>query len=238
MKSVCMLVQNFYDGDIRVRRKAEALVAAGYVVDVLALASPKARAKAYVLNGVNVQTLSLGKQRGSLTRYAFEYGAFLLWCFFKLFGMMAARRYSVIDINNLPDFLVFAAIWAKWRGAKVLFDMHEITPEFYISKYRMKEDALLVRMLKTIEKASFNFADHVLVINEPIKNLLEGRGLPPSKTTVLMNSVDESLFQSAAAVYRRGGLARGAGYPAYRPAGLGGKLPRPECRSQRVSCAD
>ena len=192
-----MLVQNFYDGDIRVRRKAEALVAAGYIVDVLALASPKGSAKSYVLNGVNVQTLSLGKQRGSLGRYAFEYGAFLLWCFLKLFGMMSARRYSVVDINNLPDFLVFAAIWAKWRGAKVLFDMHEITPEFYISKYRMKEGALLVRILKAVEKASFNFADGVLVINEPIKKLLEGRGLAASKTTVLMNSVDESLFESA-----------------------------------------
>jgi len=197
MKSVCMLVQNFYDGDIRVRRKAEALVAAGYVVDVLALASPKAEANAYVLNGVNVQTLSLGKQRGSLVRYAFEYGGFLVWCFFKLFSMMAVRRYSVIDINNLPDFLVFAAVWAKWRGAKVLFDMHEITPEFYISKYRMQEDALLVRMLKMAEKASFTFADHVLVINEPIKKLLEARGLPAFKTTVLMNSVDQSLFESA-----------------------------------------
>lgn len=54
----------------------------------------------------------------------------------------------------------------------------------------------MVRLLKVVERASFNFADHVLVINEPIKKLLEGRGLPSSKTTVIMNSVDESLFES------------------------------------------
>ena len=37
MKAVCILLQNHYDMDIRVRRKAEALVAEGYEVDVLAL---------------------------------------------------------------------------------------------------------------------------------------------------------------------------------------------------------
>jgi len=39
MKSVCVIVQNPYEIDIRVRRKAEALVAAGYIVDVLACVS-------------------------------------------------------------------------------------------------------------------------------------------------------------------------------------------------------
>ena len=196
MKSICLLVQNYYEIDIRVRRKAEALVAAGYTVDVLALASSFSKEKSYVLEGVNVQTLSLGKNRGSLARYIFEYAAFFFWCFFKLFALMERRRYSVIDVNNLPDFLVFAATYAKLRGAQVVFDMHEITPEFYISKYKIGEGSLLVRILKVIERASFMFADQVLVINEPIRKLLEGRGLAQSKTTVIMNSVDESLFVS------------------------------------------
>ena len=198
MKSVCILVQNYYEIDIRVRRKAEALVAAGYTVDVLALASSYSKSKSYILNGVNVNTLSLGKKRGSLVRYVFEYLAFFLWCFFKLAVWMGKRRYSVVDVNNLPDFLVFAGAYAKLRGAKIVFDMHEITPEFYISKYGIKEDSWLIKLLKVIEKASFNFADHVITINEPIMKLLESRGLPESKTTVIMNAVDESLFASVA----------------------------------------
>jgi len=197
MKSICILVQNHYEIDIRVRRKAEALIAAGYSVDVLALASPHSKSNNYNLNGVNVHTLCLGKQRGSLARYLFEYLAFFLWCFFKITGRMAKRRYSIIDVNNLPDFLVFAAVYAKLRGAKIVFDMHEITPEFYISKYGIKENSWLVSFLKFVERASFDFADHVIVINDPIKNLLEGRGLPSSKSTVIMNAVDESLFASA-----------------------------------------
>src|SRR6266852_5892094 len=130
MRSVCQVVQNVYDIDPRVRRKAEALVAAGYSVDVLALRSHEGK-KGFCLNGVNVRTLALGKKRGSLVRYFFEYAAFFLWVFIRLPLQMRKRRYSVVDVNTLPDFLVFAGIFARWMGAKIVLDMHEITPEFY-----------------------------------------------------------------------------------------------------------
>jgi glycosyltransferase involved in cell wall biosynthesis len=193
MKSVCLLVQNRYDIDIRVRRKAEALVAAGYAVDVYALRGSKSP-KEYVLNGVNVYTVSLGKRRGSLTRYAFEYVAFFLWVLARLTIEMPRKRYAVIEANTLPDFLIFAGVFARLMGAKLLLDMHEITPEFYMSKYGMAENSASVRILKHVEKISFDFADHVLTINEPIRDLFASRGLPPGKCTVIMNSADEARF--------------------------------------------
>ncbi len=64
MKSVCLIVQNIYDTDPRVRRKAEALVAAGYTIDVLALRAPGGK-KNYSLNGVAIRTIALSKRRGS-----------------------------------------------------------------------------------------------------------------------------------------------------------------------------
>jgi glycosyltransferase involved in cell wall biosynthesis len=195
MKSVCILLQNDYELDIRVRRKAEALVAAGYSVDVLALRSSHTK-RTYTLHGVNVYTVSLGKKRGSLPRYAFEYLAFFLWAFVRVTLQMHWRRYAVIDVNTLPDFLIFASVFAKWKGAKLVLDMHEITPEFYMSKYGISENSWSVRLLKHLEKMSFDFADHVITINEPIQNLLVHRGLPHSKSTVIMNAVDESLFAS------------------------------------------
>ncbi len=193
MKSVCILLQNYYEFDVRVRRKAEALVAAGYSVDVLALRSSHTE-KTYTLNGVNVDTISLGKKRGSLARYVFEYVAFFLWAFVRVSLQMRWRRYAFIDVNTLPDFLVFAAVAAKWKGAKLILDMHEITPEFYISKYGIAENSWSVRLLKHLEKISFDFADHVITVNEPIRNLLVSRGLPSRKSTVIMNVVDEARF--------------------------------------------
>src|SRR5438067_13870170 len=134
MASVCFVVQNVYDIDPRVRRKAEALVAAGHSVDVLALRVLNGK-KSYSLNGVNVRTVSLGKNRGSLGRYFFEYAMFFLWVAFRAPLQMLWRRYAAIDVNTLPDFLVFAPALAKWMGAKLILDLHEIAPEFFMSKY-------------------------------------------------------------------------------------------------------
>jgi glycosyltransferase involved in cell wall biosynthesis len=195
-KSICMIVQNYYEIDIRVRRKAEALVNAGYAVDVLALRSPTSKHKRELINGVVVHTLSLGKKRGSKGRYYFEYIAFFLWSIWKLAVLMGHTFYAVVEVNTLPDFLVFAAMGARWTGSKVLLDMHEITPEFFMSKYGVSADHWQVRLARFIEKASVSFAHHVLTINEPIQRLLMGRGLPASKSTIVMNSADESMFES------------------------------------------
>jgi len=198
MTAICMVVQAFYDTDVRVRRKAEALVGAGYSVDVLALRGSDGR-KQYVLNGVNVRTLGLGKQRGSLVRYLFEYAAFFAWALVTIPALMRRRRYAVIDVNTLPDFLIFAAIGGRFLGARLVLDMHEITPEFYMSKYGVAEDSWVARLLRFQERISFNFADRVLTINKPIEDLFVARGLPRAKSTIVMNAADESRFASATA---------------------------------------
>src|SRR4051812_14298936 len=196
VKTICLVVQSVYDFDPRVRRKAEALADAGYSVDVLALRPPDGR-KQYTLNGVYVYTVSLGKQRGSLLRYLFEYTAFFAWVFVRLPLLMRHRHYAVIDVNTLPDFLIFAPIVARWMGAKLILDMHEITPEFYMSKYGIGERSKLIRILTWLERISFDFADHVITINQPVLDLFVGRGLNRSKATVMMNAVDEGRFMTA-----------------------------------------
>ena len=122
MTSICIVAQTVYDADPRVRRKAEALIDAGYTVDVLAL-RPIDGKKCYSIKGVNVRTISLGKKRRSLTRYFFEYAMFFLWVFARMNLQILRGRYAVIDVNTLPDFLVFAPILAKWLGTKIILDM-------------------------------------------------------------------------------------------------------------------
>jgi len=194
MKSVCILLHNHYEVDVRVTRKAEALVSAGYEVDILALQSKYSKGKNYDYGEVHVYTISLGKKRGSLIRYAFEYLMFFFWAFYKVSVLHRKKHYAVIDVNNLPDFLVFAGCYAKWSGAKIVLDMHEVTPEFYISKYGIKPDSRVVRFLEYIEQKSVNYADYVININHTIEDVLVKRGLTQSKSTIVMNCVDEEFF--------------------------------------------
>lgn len=207
MPSVCQVVQNVYDIDARVRRKAEALVGAGYSVDVLALRAEGGQTS-YSLNGVNVYTLALRKKRGSLARYLLEYVAFFFWVSIQVPLRMRRRQYSVIDVNTLPDFLIFAPVIARWMGAKLVLDMHEITPEFYMSKYGISDQSWTIRLLAYLEKISVRFADRVLTINAPIEGLLVSRGLDRSKSTIVMNAVDESRF--AVSTKSSSAVARGA----------------------------
>jgi glycosyltransferase involved in cell wall biosynthesis len=191
MTAVCLVVQGVYDVDPRVRRKAEALASAGYEVDVLAL-RPASGSPSYTLNRVHVRTLLLRKKRGTLWRYGFEYAAFFLWAAWRLHVDTVRRRYAVIDVNTLPDFLIFAALFTRFFGAKLVLDMHEITPEFYLSKYGVSASATMLRLLKFLERVSFTFADRVITINQPVEDLLVSRGLPRAKSTIMMNAADEA----------------------------------------------
>jgi len=208
MRTICMIVQGVYDSDPRVRRKAEALVAAGYAVDVLALQPPSGQ-RDYTLNEVSVRTLALGKARGSLLRYFYEYFAFFLWVLVRVSVQMSRRHYCVVDVNTLPDFLVFAPVFARYMGAKIVLDMHEITPEFYMSKYGSARDSWSIRLLEFLERISFRFADHVITINEPILTLLEKRGLDRSRSTVIMNAADEARFAKVLASRGTGAASGG-----------------------------
>jgi glycosyltransferase involved in cell wall biosynthesis len=193
-RKVCIVVQNFYDTDPRVRREAEALVEAGYQVEVLALRSNSRPEKNYALNQVQVHTLPVGKKRGGKWSYIAEYLTFFCLAFFWMAWRTIWHRYDIVQVCTLPDFLVFSTLVPKLFGAKIVLDMHEMMPEFYISKYGTDEKNWLIRLILLQEKASFHFADHVITINEPVCDLFASRGLHPGKATVIMNSADEKLF--------------------------------------------
>lgn len=195
MNSICMIVQSYYDGDARVRRKAEALVAAGYEVDVIALMRSDTSEPVYQLAGVNIYTIPLKKKRGSLARYIFEYAFFLIMAAIKVSLLMVKKKYKVIEVNNMPDFLVFSALFCKLLGAKIILDMHDIMPEIFMFRYGLKNNHFVIRFLKFQEFMSMKFADHVLMVNDPICEVLKARGAEENKITIVMNSADDAVFR-------------------------------------------
>ena len=49
-------------------------------------------------------------------------------------GVANGRRYDVVQVNSLPDWLVFAALIPRALGARVLLDLHECMPEYAATK--------------------------------------------------------------------------------------------------------
>jgi len=195
-KKICMVTQSYYPTDPRVRREAETASSAGWEVFVLSLRGEGGSRQQH-LNGVSVQTLSLAKRRGGPWRYIFEYLCFFLWASWTLALLQLRHGFGIIQVHTLPDFLVFSAIVPRLLGARVILDLHEIMPEFFASKYRIPDHHPVIKLLLFIERLSARFADAVITVNDPIKDQLASRGLPPSKITVVINSVDEELFDRA-----------------------------------------
>ncbi|MFX0141326.1 MAG: glycosyltransferase family 4 protein [Candidatus Hodarchaeota archaeon] len=176
--------------DTRVLKQCRTLVSNHYSVTVICLRNRR-EPKYEEIDGVKVHRLRIHKKRGSIIRYLFEYLYFFFLAFIKLNQLDLKEKFSLIQVNTLPDFLVFATFIQKIRGANILIDMHEIMPEFFISKYKMHYRSPVIKILKYIEKVSLLFANEVITINVPIKNTFKHRSIPHKNITIVMNTVDE-----------------------------------------------
>ena len=194
-KKICMLAYTLYESDNRVRRYAETLARRGDLVDVIALEGSDCQEHEKKPNGVTVYRIQKRdfKERSKWT-YASRLLRFLGRSSVKLTRFHVRNRYDVIHIHNMPDFLVFAAWYPKLTGAKLILDIHDVVPELFANKFSSRLNAVYIRFLKTIEKASARFVDHVIVSNHLWRDLLIARSVEQENCSVFINSVDPGIF--------------------------------------------
>jgi glycosyltransferase involved in cell wall biosynthesis len=104
------------------------------------------------------------------------------------------KSYQLIHVNNIPDFLVFAALFPKLLGAKVILDIHDIVPELYAEMFSQGTKSLLFKSLVAVEKASCAFADHVIIANHIWHKVITTRSVAGHKCSVVLNYPDENVF--------------------------------------------
>ncbi len=190
----CVLAYTFYEADGRVIRYAEALAERGDRVDVVAL---RRNGRPYYeeIRGVHVYRIQdrVVNENGKI-----HYLARLLRFFFAtaLFVMKrhAAHPYQIVHVHSVPDFEVFAAFFAKLGGAKIILDIHDIVPEFYLCKFGGSRNGLAFRGLQALEKISGAFAHHVIVSNHLWEKTIASRSVRPEKCSVVMNYPDPAHF--------------------------------------------
>ncbi|HEX5166446.1 MAG TPA: glycosyltransferase [Thermomicrobiales bacterium] len=190
--SVCIVRHNYYP-DSHVRRDAEALVKAGYDVSVIALRGKGQRARE-TLNGVDVHRLPVERQRGSALRYAWEYSSFALLAFLRLTRLHLRKRFRVVEIDNMPDILVFSALVPWLTGTPVILYIFDNMPELFAYLRQTSERHPLVRLLAFLERISAAFASRVIVTQEMPRRIAVARGVPEEKLSVVLNCADETIF--------------------------------------------
>lgn len=190
-----MVVYSYFPQDVRPRREAEALINAGYEVDLICLRQPD-QSKFENICRVNTYRINISKSRSSKKKYILLYAGFFIHSFFLLNRLFIKNRYGVIHVHNMPDFLVFLGIFPKLFGSNIVLDLHDPTPEMLVTKYAESKDSLLSKLLKWQEKVSIRFSHKVITTNKSFLDKFISRGCPPDKISIVMNSPQESLFNS------------------------------------------
>lgn len=192
---VCMLVYAFYESDTRVMQYATALAKRGDTVDVLALRRNESVPDFEILNGVNVYRIqSRTVNEKGLLAYANKIIRFIWRSTWVLRHLHREHPYDIVHVHNVPDFLVFSALFPKMGGVPVILDIHDLLPELYASKFKIDHDSLLFKCLTFAERCSAKFATHVIVANHLWRDRLVARSSTTQKSSVVRNHPDLDIF--------------------------------------------
>ena len=193
---ICMIAYTHYPTDSRVRREAEALAVRGDDVDFICLGD-KNSPKQETFYGVTLIKIRHNRYRGGNTaQYLLSYIKFFLAAFFQVTALYFQKRYSIIQVHTMPDFMVFAAIIPRILGARIILDVHDLMPELYQSKFGYSEDHPVIKMLIWIERASIWFCHRAIAVHQPHLDVLCSHGNPRDKFIQLLNLPDEKIYQN------------------------------------------
>lgn len=192
---VCHVAYTFYESDNRVMRYVQALAGRGDDVDVVSLRAPGRPWREFG-DGVRFYLI---QRRSPTEKNPLSYLVKLLWFSLKatllLTALQVRRRYDVVHVHNVPDFLVFTAWLPQLMGARVILDVHDILPELYAGKFQVGSASAIFRALVALERMCCRFADHVVVANHLWHGRLIVRSVPPEHCTTMMNYPDLSVFK-------------------------------------------
>lgn len=198
--SVGMLVHACYLRDARVRRQAEYLADVGFDIHVVSAKSASRtngcqEPNYEIVNKVHIHRLPLRKKRGSKLRYVFEFVSMTILGAWKITQLHLRKKFKVIHIHNMPDFLVVAGLISRWLGAHLVLDIHDPMSELFQQTYNMKESNPMIKVIKLQERLGYKLAESLLTVSMPMaENIAQKAGCATEAVRVLHNFPNLKLF--------------------------------------------
>jgi glycosyltransferase involved in cell wall biosynthesis len=191
---IAMVAYTQLSFDARVLREAKAAAEAGFLVHFFTLTEDNPQNIEDFNNIIIFRSSSRQYKGHNKPAFVWSYIKFFFFCFVRVGWGFLLKRYRVIHVNNMPNFLVFACIIPKIFGAKIILDVHDLMPELFAAKFDLPLDHSLIRLLYLEERCSANFAKEVISTNRLhterfVKNKIDGKTFP-----VILNAADEKIF--------------------------------------------
>ena len=184
-----VLENNLFPIDTRVKPHVDCLRENGYAVTVI---SPAAKGFAWheTIDGVRVFRFPSLMAKKSAIGYLIEFAIATFFLTALILWVLIRHGVDILLFYNPPDILFILGIIPKLLGKTIVFDVRDISPELFKSKFDTP-NPLLVRLLLSMEFLSCQVADHVITVNESYRRILQERNrLSKDKFTIVRQGPD------------------------------------------------
>ena len=172
--------------DRRVWMECRALVAAGYGVAVICPKGP-GDPDHELLDGVDLYKYAPPPVTAGALSFAYEFT--YCWIRTALLSVRVLRRHGIdiLQTCNPPDTYFLLALIHRLHGTLFVFDQHDLCPEMFQSRFGRSSGPLLWG-LRSLERATYALADHVITTNESYAEIVQTRGHKASEDVTVVRS--------------------------------------------------
>lgn len=204
---VLVMENNPYHTDVRVRPQAGALAAAGYQTAVIC---PHRQGQPWreSFDGVQVYRFPNPAVGTGVFSYVIEFLLATLMITLLTLWVWLRDGLDVLLLYNPPDTLFVAGLLPRLAGKTVVYDLRDLAPELYGSKFE-NASSVLLRLLIWLERCTCRVANHVTVVNESYRQIvMERDGVPPEQVTVIRQGPDLNRVRLTAPITELRGRAK------------------------------
>jgi glycosyltransferase involved in cell wall biosynthesis len=186
---VLIVVQNLpVPLDRRVWLECQALIEAGYHVSVICPKGPGDPSYAEI-GGVRIWKYRPPPAVSGPLGYAYEFGYCWLRTAWLAVRAWRRERFDALQACNPPDTYWALGLLFRLRGVRFVYDQHDLNPEVFRSRFgepRGVVSRLQYRLLRWLERRTYQAADHVIATNESYRRVALTRGgRRPADVTVV-----------------------------------------------------